>query len=62
MDDCNGCVHENGYNSDYLGSCETCNRNPDLTDCYYKEEFEKNSRKIVKENLQEEKDRHTEVI
>ena len=40
MDDCNGCVHEYGYNSDYLGSCEECERNPQLMDCYYKEEEE----------------------
>jgi len=41
--DCEGCVHVNGYNSNYLGDCENCMRNPKYSDFYFneKEEAEK---------------------
>lgn len=39
---CKGCVHENGHNSNYMGNCENCIRNPNYADFYTnKEEFEK---------------------
>jgi len=38
--DCEGCVHSEGYNSDYMGNCEDCSRNPKYSDFYWKEESE----------------------
>lgn len=51
MDDCNGCVHEKGYNPNYLGNCDDCIRNPKLVDCYYKERVKESLEKEVKRGL-----------
>lgn len=38
---CKRCVHENGYDPNYPGSCENCVRNPKYSDFYIdRKEFE----------------------
>ena len=37
---CTGCAHEKGNDSNYMGTCEGCNRNPNYYDAYVKKEAE----------------------
>lgn len=37
MNDCEGCVHSEGHNPNYMGNCENCIRNPKYADYYWNE-------------------------
>lgn len=37
---CNGCVHEDGWDSNYMGNCKDCCRNPAYYDAYWEKEKE----------------------